>query len=371
MQQIKPKEPVRGFRKMLRSTLALAVGLGALIASGTILAEAVRMEKHELRSNIRQSIHATETLRGYRERQTRYLFLGDSLSMENSGGGTPPPNLLANAVRKNEGGDHFRNFSRPGFTLFSHYFLNDPIAEVGARKVIIGFNLGWISRPLIRQPVGLEGFLPPEQWFTAMQLPIGAAGLTAADILSAGLVDQLGFRPERAWIQEMQIDVNQTYKLFVSHFQKSIGAPQGMKTFLKMHRFRSVQTKFGERQQPTSATLLLGKALAGLGKNEPTLEILGELVRRLHAKGSEVLVVAQPMNVEHLRSIGVLEDANLQSSIQRLHDVTIANGGEFLDLHRKLPDRAFRDSRGHLNFQDSSDPAAQMARPMIEWLLRP
>jgi hypothetical protein len=371
MQRTKTKEPVRGCQKALRSALAFAVGLGTLIGSGTLLAEAVRIEKYGLRSNIRQSIHATKILRGYQERQTRYLFLGDSLSMENSGGGKPPQHLLAAAIRENDGGNHFGNFSIPGFTLFSHYFLNGPIAEVGARKVIIGFNLGWVSRPLIRQPVGLEGFLPPEQWFTAMQLPIGAAGLTAADILSAGGVDQLGLRPERAWLQEIQKDVNQTYKLFVSHFQKSIGAPKGMVTFLKMYRFRNVQTEFGERLQPTSAALVLGKVLAGLGENEPTLEILGELVRRLHAKGSEVLVVAQPMNVEHLRSIGVLEDANLQSSIRRLRDVTIANGGEFLDFHQKLPDRAFRDSQDHINFQDSSNPAATIAAPLIKWILKP
>ena len=45
-------------------------------------------------------------------------------------------------------------------------------------------------------------------------------------------------------------------------------------------------------------------------------------------------------------------------------------GGEFLDLHRTLPDRAFRDSRDHINFRDSADPTARMAKPMLDWLLR-
>ena len=45
-------------------------------------------------------------------------------------------------------------------------------------------------------------------------------------------------------------------------------------------------------------------------------------------------------------------------------------GGEFLDLHRTLPDRAFRDSRDHINFRDSADPTARMAKPMLDLLLR-
>lgn len=371
MQETKTTKHLDRLRKTLRSALAIAVGVATMIGSGTLLAEAVHIKNYGSRSNIRQGVHAAAILRNLPNLQPQYLFLGDSLSMANSGGGYPPPFLIAKAIRDSKGRHHFRNLSIPGFTILSHYFLNAPIVETPARKVIIGFNMGWVSRPTENQPRGLEGFLPPEQWFAAMQLPIGAFGLTGADILSAGIVDQLGLRPGRGWLQEIQSAIYRTYKSFVSNFQKWVGAPRGMATNLNQQRYQKLWTKSGTRLNRTSTKLVLGRVLEGLDENEPTLVILGELIRRLRDKGSEVLVLAQPMNVEHLRTIGMLEDGGLQTSIQRLRDVAQDNGADFLDLHQALPDHAFRDEGDHINFQDSSNPAATIAEPLIKWILKP
>jgi hypothetical protein len=206
----------------------VGVGAATLTIGGFFFASAVAHESPRKRADIGLGRFAVETLGEYRSADTRYLFLGDSLSMPNAGGGVPPQNRIENWMRKNRKSPDFRNLSLPGLTIFSHYFLNEAIQNSGVEKVILGFNMGWFSRPAHHQPLGLEGFLPPDQWLTAMQLPLGRMSLTAADIFSAGLVDQLGLRPAREWTQKVQANAYVAYNRFVRNLQTSLGAPWGM-----------------------------------------------------------------------------------------------------------------------------------------------
>ena len=361
--------PDSRLRRIIRSGLAVGVGAATLTIGGFFFASAVAHESPRKRADIELGRFAVETLGEYRSADTRYLFLGDSLSMPNAGGGVPPQNRIANWMRKTRKRPDFRNLSLPGLTIFSHYFMNEAIGNSGVEKVILGFNMGWFSRPAHHQPLGLEGFLPPDQWLTAMQLPLGRMALTAADILSAGLVDQLGLRPAREWTQKVQANAYVAYNRFVRNLQTSLGAPRGMAGARGIRSVGTEMTPSGSRLLPDSARAILGPILEGLPANEPGLLALGELVKRLHQKGIEVLVVAQPINIERLRDIGMVNEALLEASLNRMRETTEANGGEFLDLHEALPDEAFRDHLDHLDFRDASEPSETLTRPMLAWLL--
>ena len=361
--------PDSRLRRMIRSGLAVGVCAATLIIGGFLFASAVAHESPRQRTDIGLGRFAAKTLVEYRNTNTRYLFLGDSLSMPNAGGGVPPQNRIAKWMRKNRKHSDFRNLSLPGLTIFSHYFLNEAIGNSGAEKVILGFNMGWFSRPAHHQPLGLEGFLPPDQWLTAMQLPLGSMGLTAADVLSAGVVDQLGLRPARQWTQKVQSNAYVAYNRFVRNFQSSLGASMGMAGARGIRFVSTEMTKSGSRLLPLSAKEILGPILGGLPADEPGLLALGELVKRLHQKGIEILVVAQPINIERLRDIGMVNEALLEASLKRMRETTEANGGDFLDLHEALPDEAFRDHLDHLDFRDASEPSKTLTRPMLAWLL--
>ena len=80
------------------------------------------------------------------------------------------------------------------------------------------------------------------------------------------------------------------------------------------------------------------------------LSILGAAVSAFQRAGIPVLVYLRPLNVEHMRAIGVLDEAALARSIGQLEAVVRQNAGEFADFHDLLPDdEAFTDSGGHYN----------------------
>ena len=368
MKQLDMTQQQSRLRRMIRSGIAFLVAGSTLLIGGSLVASFVQSDSRQQRADLQIGLFAEKKLQEFRENNVRYIFLGDSLSMPNAGGGETPQLRVANQIRSNEGGNNFRDLSLPGMTIFSHYFLNAQIADVGAEKVIIGFNMNWFSRPAHHQPLGLEGFLPVDQWFAAMQLPLGPLGVTAADIVSAGIVDQLGLRPARQHLQELQGDFYLAYRQFVRNFQKLAGAPRGMAGARGSRQLRLLHTPPGTRLERVSVREMAGPVLAGLTENEPGLQVLEELILRLRRGGTEVLVLAQPMNVAYLREVGVVDEAALEESIRQLRNAAESNGADFLDLHDALPNEAFRDHRDHLNFHHSSDPPELLARPMLEWL---
>ena len=95
-------------------------------------------------------------------------------------------------------------------------------------------------------------------------------------------------------------------------------------------------------------------------------------LRALRDAGVPVLVVVNPVNVEHLRSLDLDADDRLASGLATIGRVVGDSGARFLDLHAQLPDAAFRDAAGHVGTEAHPGAAEQVAAaiaPAVEALV--
>jgi hypothetical protein len=106
------------------------------------------------------------------------------------------------------------------------------------------------------------------------------------------------------------------------------------------------------------------RVLQELAPDHPVLVMLGAAVRFFTTEGIDTLVYLNPINVEHLALLGVLDEAALQETVNVIERVVLESGGDFLDLHDLLPDRGFRDGPGHFAFEGEIDGPARLARAL-------
>jgi hypothetical protein len=105
---------------------------------------------------------------------------------------------------------------------------------------------------------------------------------------------------------------------------------------------------------------MLGAALGGVDRENPRLKLLRLVLTELRAEGIPTLVWVSPVNVEHMRSIG-LSMEGLERSMGTIRAVVESTGASFLDLHDLLPREAFRDSGDHYTGDGRPNGAAIVA----------
>ena len=90
----------------------------------------------------------------------------------------------------------------------------------------------------------------------------------------------------------------------------------------------------------------LGDVIEGIGENHPRLVVLGAMLSDFRKQGIPVLVWVSPINVEHLRTLGLPTDG-IDRSMVTIGKLVEQSGARFLDLHELLPDEAFVDAGDH------------------------
>jgi hypothetical protein len=212
----------------------------------------------------------------------------------------------------------------------------------------------------------IAGLLPASRWPSAAALPIDAVGLSADRLLyyrglvTAGALD--------AWtrLQREQVRVVRAADALEAWLQAR--APlAGGDGYRRMHQQDSMARTLvwgphGTRATPETARDSLGPVLAGLREDNATLLALEALLADLARARVPVLVYVAPLNVEHLRSLGLMEEDGLRRSLDRLREACERRGARFLDLHDLLEDAAFSDYLDHLHHDPGGpDGAARIA----------
>ncbi len=108
-------------------------------------------------------------------------------------------------------------------------------------------------------------------------------------------------------------------------------------------------------------SVVYGQALAGVDSDHPVLLLFGAALRTFTQAGIRVLVYVVPVNVEHLRRVGLESQGGLARTVEAVRRVAKGAGADFLDLHDFLPDAAFRDPSGHFTYDGEIDGATLVA----------
>jgi hypothetical protein len=298
----------------------------------------------------------------------RVIFLGDSLAMDTRPPDRSIPIQLAEMLRapaRRTAEVHLRSVVASGLGLFSQYFLSDRVLERQPDQVVLGLNLRWFSKVWFNlEREQLAGLLPARHWSVAAALPLARAGITADRLVFYRAV--MAARGFRAWhrLQREQVRALRATAALAEGLQAASPFPDGLDYRLQ-HSFWRMARDGGTRVTREAARRQLGRVLAGLPQGDPGLRVLDAMLEAYRAAGIPVLVYVAPLNVEHLRGLGVLDETGLARSLARIEAVARARGADFLDLHALLGDSFFKDPVDHL----STDPPAEGPRRVAAALL--
>ncbi len=285
----------------------------------------------------------------------RVLFIGDSLAMDVrtrrvSVASQLQKRLTARAAVRTRSPIKVQPLTSSGFSLYSHYFVSDDVASLKPDQVILALNLmsfseGWRSRERYQ----LSAFISPHRWLEALGLPLHEVGVTVDRLLFYRSIRAIGAFDAWWWLQREQARANRGYWRFAEWLQEWSGYPDGLgyrKEFQKL-RFRRSRV-FGDRATPSSARALLGAALDGVDPDHAGLQVLGAFLAHVREASIPVVVYVPPMNVEHLRSLGMYNEEGLGLTLKRIRTIVRGHGATFVDLHDVLADAEFTDFMDHL-----------------------
>jgi hypothetical protein len=345
---------------------ALAAGAipGALDAAG--------VPYNEVGLEVGLSLSYTAERIAAKRARPRILFLGDSLVMDLSPPDRSVPTRLR-ALLRAEGalaGGQLHRLAAPGMGGFSHYFLSEVFAALQPDLVILSVNLRWFSRAWNRaERAVLVGWLPVRRWPEAASLPLHAVGVTADFALLQRALVASGAVTGWYRLRREQVRVVHGRERLEERLQAWVGQRAGTR-YRALHaaaeRGRLVSRG---RITPLNARRLLGAVFQGISADNPTLNALDRLIARFRAAGAHCLVYAAPLNVEHLRRLGVYDARGVERSIAGLEAVVRRHGGTFLDLHDLLADVDFADFSDHLKLDAEYDVSTRVARALVPGVL--
>lgn len=305
----------------------------------------------------------------------RILFLGDSLVMDLFPPDRSVPARLRALLRRQgrqgrRDGAQVRRLAATGMGGFSHYFLSEAFAGLEPELVILSVNLRWFSRAWNRnERAVLVGWLPLRRWAEAASLPLHDVGVTADLALLQRALVASGAAPGWYRLRREQVRAVHGRQRLEGRLQVWLGQSSGVD-------YRTLQAATERRRLVSqghitaeNARRLLGEVLHGLRADNPTLDALDRLLARLRAAGARSLVYAAPVNVEHLRRLGVYDAHGVARSMATLEAVVRRNGGAFLDLHDLLGDADFADFSDHLQLGRKYDVSTRVARALLPGVL--
>ncbi len=312
------------------------------------------------------------------EEVRQVAFLGDSISIQVGADAPTVPRALREAIDA-EGASppvEVHSLAALGAGPFDYYFLADAIADARPDAVVIAFSLqslGDFFRHLSRPR--LSGWIAPRRVPSALFGPIHWIGLSADDLLmNVAIVQAWG---GEIWRQLLVVQAR--LGAARTDLANALGArfgDDGPRRFELAHftaeRVRTrVEGPDGRRDRYDRAAERrhYGAVLDGLAPDHPVLVALADALRVLREAGVPVLVYVNPVNVEHLASLGLPADDRFAGSLATLAKVVRGAGADYLDLHALLLDAAFRDAAGHLGTAAAPDATARIARAVAGPLL--
>jgi len=305
----------------------------------------------------------------------RIAIVGDSMLFALPGMPSLPDRL--NAFFRHQKGRNrqatVHPLSWPAWSMIGQYCVADEI--VAAKPDLIALELN--ARSLEPGPLGIfsytemAGWIEPRRWLEAMRLPLWDAGVTLNRLLFYRLLVAAELEaPWRALIDRQARLLNSRDPVEDWLVKKMGGITTQGASFMSSFGTQ-IRYSVPGKNRGTAEMLdrQIGSLMRGMDADSPRLRLLGALLRRFHEAGIPTVVWLSPINVEHLKSLG-MSFAGLDHSIASVRAVVEASGAELADFHGLLPDALFRDAGDHFTLDGEHSGGAILAPRLGRALLR-
>jgi hypothetical protein len=319
------------------------------------------------------ALSMAENLREWRRRlardraHERVALIGDSTMMVAEGMDPRRETLPARVVQalRQRGaiGRRIRihTLCQPALGPAGIYFASDELARARPDRIVLSLSIAGFSPGGLKDfsYAEISGWLRPEHLWEAARLPFLQIGLTFDRVLlyqgivAVGAVD--------LWRDTRQLQAR-VFKLpgwLGDTVERKLGLTTSvdMQFVLGIARWQRMFVPGRKRWTRPAGEQSFAAVLQGLTPENPALQMLGSALERFRVAGIPTLVYLRPVNVEHLRSLGI-STAHLRESLLTLQRTVLSHGAQLVDLHALLPDSAFSDAGDHYTFQGAPNGAA-------------
>jgi hypothetical protein len=253
------------------------------------------------------------------------------------------------------------NLALPAMSNITYHFIAREIAEADPDLIVWQTSFThtsetWLKIHTIHEFAGL---LPFRDLFRIAQFPIQSLGMTLDDLLFYKLLMASDVREEWLWLKREQSHIESSLDNFRVWVARLFGKEPDF--WFKVLRQQTTLTKriqiLEGRRRYRGDTVIehLGRGLAGLPEDHVSLRFLGESLATFREAEIPVVVYLNPINVEHLDTLGLRDRGVLERGAGQFRTVVLATDSRFLDLHDLLPDAGFRDEKGNYDVTNEID----------------
>jgi hypothetical protein len=354
-------------------TVAFISSAGGVLMFARARIEAAKIEPVATSFALHDSFVAFKQAFARAHAKERVMLIGDSTLLTAEGMKAPNkqtlPSRIAVALRKyGEAGARIElsTLRVPGLGPAALYLVSEGIVDTHPDRIVMSLNLRSFSTDWLRSFSYAEsaGWLPPSQLLDALSLPLFYGGLTADRLLFYRALVSCG--AEQTWpdVRRLQGRAFKFRDWLATRADAAFAtkATEDMQFELGVARWVRLTTDVDKlpRMSRSAAERSLAPLLRGVSAEHPTLRILAAIVARFTRARIPILVYAAPVNVEHMRSLG-LPMENVERSLRTVARVVRKQRGQFVDFHAVLPERAFRDPGDHFTFEGEPNGTFRLA----------
>lgn len=301
-------------------------------------------------------------------------WLGDSTVV--SRGGTSLPQQLQTLLDDELASPvHVASLASPGMTLVAYGHLIGPVVEARPDVVVwqVSFTHFEDAQTLARQHRRLAGWIGCAALPDALRMPIWRIGLTADQILFYGAIVHAGLF--EGWYR--LVDEQSRVSALRRAAERAVAARTGAHPERRFSRSRGIRKGAAQFEQvdgrPRYGTARevnhYGDALRGLGPEQYVVAALSRALRRLTAAGIGVIVYLNPVNLDNVERLGLLDAEAVSRSVAVLRGEVESTGARWIDLHAAYGDEWFTDAAGHFRQGHPDGPPQRIVRLVADGLI--
>jgi len=266
------------------------------------------------------------------------------------------------------------NLSFPALGSTSYYFLADRVIETRPDLIVWEVSLTHASerwRRNIPRPE-LAGWMSPARIPGTLAMPMEDIGLTADELLLYQLIVGIGAGEAwRDWLVNLsRVDkVRGNFEEWLSSFTGN--SPEKRFQLVWALRAMAALREGGELDRYNYAGEIehFGKVLEGIDTDHPTLRFISATANLIRQSGIPLLVYLNPINMEHLEKVGVLEDGDIEKTLTAFRQTLDLEGVVLLDLHDEFPDDHFSDMAGHFRHDHALEAQTKLANTLATFII--
>jgi len=257
-----------------------------------------------------------------------------------------------------------------GMTPGNYYLALDNIIKAKPDLVAITINLGVVRSylpPVLRRPE-LAGWMRARRLPRALfRLPLHHYGVTADQLLLHQFFVRENFADDWFRQRREQARVGHLREEFENYVAERTGcnvepAMRAGRKNLKMRR--QTLPEDSRRFNSRRAQDFFGLSMRGLDADHFTMVVMEAMLEELEEAGIRAFLYVVPTNIDHLRRVGVYDEAGLAKTLATFEAAARHHEADFADFHALLSDAAFRDAFGHLYHEEPWDGPQRLAREM-------